>query len=404
MTRDGSGADAQTLFPADFGAVRQQFPAALHQTYLNVGSKSVLSNAAHAAALGSIALTWQGTDDKSSDNEQALQQVRGKFAQLIGAAGANDIAFTKNVTEGLNAIVSAMAFEPGDNVVFCPDLEHPNNIYLWLALRQRGVELRMVPARAQCIDEVAFAAAIDARTRIATVSSVTFTPGYRTELDVISRACRQHDALFMVDAVQSAGVLNLDVRRHGIDVLATSTSKGLLGMFGLGFLYVSPQWAQRLTPAAIGRYSVVRGSGHQSELESFDYQLLPDARRFEAGNYNWPGIAAIDASLTGLLAIGIARIDAHACGLAASLRDELESAGLPVCRAPRRDLDTHLVTVGRMGEGNGYSSSDLALNAFAERLKQANVKFNVRRGLLRFGFHCYSSTVDVARVLDALRG
>jgi hypothetical protein len=57
-----------------------------------------------------------------------------------------------------------------------------------------------------------------------------------------------------------------------------------------------------------------------------------------------------------------------------------------------------------MGEGNGYSSNDLALNAFAERLKQANVKFNVRRGLLRFGFHCYSSTVDVARVLDALRG
>lgn len=387
----------------DFADARQQFPAALNQTYLNVGSKSVLSNAAHAAAMESIGLTWLGTDDKSSDNEATLQQVRGKFARLIGASGPNDIAFTKNVTEGLNAVASAMDFSAGDNVVLCAALEHPNNVYLWLALRVRGVELRLVPPRGDCIDEEAFVAAIDRHTRIATVSSVTFTPGYRTRLQPIGEACRKVGALFLVDAVQSAGVLELDVQRDCIDALATSTSKGLLGMFGLGFLYVSPVWAQRLTPAAIGRYSVVRGAGHQSELESFDYQLLPDARRFEAGNYNWSAIAAIEASLDGLLALGIARIDAHASGLAAELRDGLEAAGLPVCRAPRRELDSHLVTVGRMGEGDGYSSSDPVLNAFAERLREAHVKFNVRRGLLRFGFHCYSSADDVNVVLSALR-
>lgn len=403
MTGDMTS-DMTVVQPTDFAAARRQFPAALHQTYLNVGSKSVLSNTAHEAALASIALTWQGTDDKSSDNEAALQQVRGKFARLIGAAGGNDIAITKNVTEGLNAVASAMAYEAGDNVVFCPELEHPNNVYLWLALRGRGVELRMVPAREGCIDEAAFADAIDGRTRIATVSSVTFTPGYRTRLDVIGRACRRHGALFLVDAVQSAGVLALDVQRDGIDALATSTSKGLLGLFGLGFLYVSPQWAGRLQPTAIGRYSVVRGAGHQSELESFDYQLLPDARRFEAGNYNWPAIAAIGASLDGLLALGIDRIDAHARGLAAQLRDGLQAAGLPVCRAPQRELDTHLVTVGRMGEGDGYSSSDPALNAFAGRLREANVKFNVRRGLLRFGLHCYSNEEDVQTVLQACKG
>ncbi|MCJ0763762.1 aminotransferase class V-fold PLP-dependent enzyme [Variovorax terrae] len=404
MTEAPTGLVGDARYPVDFESARRQFPAALRQTYLNIGSKSVLSDAAHAAALASIGLTWQGTDDKSSDNEAALQQVRGKFARLIGAASGNDVAFTKNVTEGLNAVASAMAFEAGDNVVLCPELEHPNNVYLWLALRQRGVELRMVPARGDGIDEAAFAAAIDARTRIATVSSVTFTPGYRTDLQQISRACRRHGALFLVDAVQSAGVLDLDVQREGIDALATSTSKGLLGLFGLGLLYVRPEWAERLTPAAIGRYSVVRGAGHQSELESFDYALLPDARRFEAGNYNWPGVAALDASLSGLLALGIARIDAHACGLAAELREALGHAGLPVCRAPGRDRETHLVTVGHMGQGDGYSSSDPVLNAFAARLREAGVKFNVRRGLLRFGFHCYSDAEDVRTVLGALRG
>ena len=209
-------------------------------------------------------------------------------------------------------MAAAVDWQPGDNVVFCPELEHPNNIYCWQVLVERGVELRMVPARGGAIDTGAMAAAIDRRTRVVTTSSVTFTPGFRTDLAALGRACRDAGALFLVDAVQSLGVLDLNVEDAGVDALATSASKGLLGPAGVGFLFVRQAWAERLRPAYVARFSVERGAGHESEMENLDFRRLPNARRFEIGNYNYIGLAAVQASLGELLGIGIAR-DRSAC-------------------------------------------------------------------------------------------
>ena len=393
-----SGQTLAVLEPAiDWRAIRARYPAAGEQTYLNVGSKSILSNAAGDAARAALDLTWRGTDKKSSDNEPYLRDVRGRFAAIIGAQ-ADDVAITKNVTEGINAVASGLRWSAGDNVVLCAALEHPNNIYAWLALRGRGVELRTVEPIDNAIDAAAMTAVIDKRTRVVAASSVTFTPGFRTDLAAIGRECRRAGAMFVVDGVQSTGVLKLDVEAARIDALSTSTSKGLLGVPGLGFLYVRREWAEQLTPAAIGRYSVVRG-GHQSEIESFDYRLLGDARRFEAGNYNWIGLATADASMRELLEIGVANIEMHAVALARSLASGLSKRGYPVNQPPHESLRSHLVTVGRLGSGSAYSTDDPRLNRFAAALEAGDVNFSVRRGLLRFGLHCYNDASDVAQVL-----
>ncbi len=184
--------------------------------------------------------------------------------------------------------------------------------------------------------------------------------------------------------------------------LATSTSKGLLGVLGLGFLYVRRAWAQRLTPAAIGRYSVVR-TGHQSEIESHDYEWLPDARRFEAGNYNWVGIAAADVSLSEVLTAGVDAIERHALALARDLSTGLARVDLPVNQPPEERLRSHLVTVGTLGAGGAYETADPRLNRLALALDAAGVVFSIRRGLLRFGFHYYNHGGDVDRVLENAR-
>lgn len=104
-----------------------------------------------------------------------LTRVRSSFAKLIGAK-PHEVAVTKNVSEGLNAIGSAMDWKPGDNVVICTELEHPNNVYLWMNLADRGVEVRGVKSKDGMIEAATIAEAIDARTRIVSVSTVTFTP------------------------------------------------------------------------------------------------------------------------------------------------------------------------------------------------------------------------------------
>lgn len=382
----------------NWDAIRARYPVATKSTFLNITSGTPLSNASKAAVEQLIEAQWNGTGSRDKRNE-LIASARERFARLIRAKSP-EIAVTKNVTEGLNIVANAMDWKSGDNVVVCTDLEHPNNIYIWLSLRERGVQVRAIPARNGAIDTQAMIDAIDARTRIVTAASVTFAPGFRAELGALGRACRKAGALFLVDAVQSCGILDLDVEGAAIDALATSTSKGLMGIGGLGFLYVRSDWIERLRPVYVGRYSIERGKGHESEIEGSAYTLLSDARRFEAGNYNWPGIAAANASLGELLEIGTARIEPHAVNLATTLADGLEAQGLAVTQPPEVVARSHIVTVGKLGAGDAQTSHDPRLNRIAQGLQEGNVKYTIRKGLLRFGFHCFNNQSDVARVLD----
>ena len=135
----------------------------------------------------------------------STSSARDKFARLIGT-DFTEIAIVKNVSEGINAIATAIPWRAGDNVVLCAGLEHPNNVLPWVHLRRLGVEMRVVEPVAGAIEPEAMIAAIDGRTRVVTASSVTFAPGLRVDLGAIGRACRSRDVLFLVDAVQSAGI------------------------------------------------------------------------------------------------------------------------------------------------------------------------------------------------------
>lgn len=387
--------------PLSIESLRRDFPAATDGIYLNVAARSILSNTA-LAAVNALITSHQGGATKKESWDHIGESCRAHFARLIGAS-ADEIAYTKNVSEGLNIVAQAFPWQEGDNVVLCPALEHPNNIYAWLNLRRRGVEVRTVPAQNNAIDTAAMIRAIDHRTRLLTAATVSFTPGYRTDVATLGRACRERGVFFLVDAVQSSGVLKIDVAESCIDGLATATSKGLLGLYGLGFLYVRRDWIDRLVPAYLARFSVDQGAAHESEMGSLDYRLLADARRFEAGHYPWPALAAADASLGQLLAVGPERIEAHATALAARLGDGLAALGLPVCRPPAGVAPTQIVTVGHMGVGSAYSTADARLNAVGAYLEAQGVRFSVRRGLLRFATHAYNDARDIERVLELAR-
>lgn len=386
--------------PLDIAAARRLFTHALDAPHLNVASRGTLA-APTVAAVDALLLGHQdGSATKEEWNELG-ERLRGRFARLVGARPA-EIAFTKNTAEGINIVAASFSWQAGDNVVVCPEVEHPNNIYAWLNLRRRGVEVRTVAARAHAIDADALIGAMDARTRVVAAALVSFTPGYRAPMAQLAEACRKRGAMLAVDAVQCCGVLRVDVDKLGIDALATATSKGLLGVYGHGFLYVRQSWIDRLEPAYLARFSVDQGGAHESEMGSLDYKLLPDARRFEVGHYNWPGVAAADASLDLILRVGPETIERHALRLAERLRLGLEQAGYRVCRAPSPELATHIATAGTM-DGGAYATNDARLNALADRLKAKGVRFSIRRGLLRMATHLYNDENDIDRVLELAR-
>jgi cysteine desulfurase / selenocysteine lyase len=380
---------------------RSHFPALERWTYMDISGRSVLSREVRAAIDAHLDdRMLNGAADKAQYFD-LVERTRARFAQLIGAA-AEEITYTKNISEGLNMIATGMPWCPGDNVVLCAELEHPNNVYAWLNLRRVGVDVRVVPQRDGHIPVDALVARMDARTRLATVSTVTFAPGFRTDVDALGEVCRKRDVLLLVDAAQSVGILHTDVSASNIDALAVSSSKGLLGLYGLGFMYCRREWAERLQPAYLARFGVDLGDAHEASIGGYDFQLASGARRFDLGNFNFLATAAVDASMQQLLAWGTRNIERHVVTLSHALARGFLDLGLPVAGGEPGPHLAQIVTVGHMS-ADQYATGDDLYNKLYAHLVDNRVKLSIRRGMLRFSLHVYNSMEDVARVLELTR-
>jgi cysteine desulfurase/selenocysteine lyase len=383
-----------------FAALRADFPALERWTYMDVAGRGVLSRTTRAALDSHLDDRMMNGGDKERFFA-LIERARGRFAQLINAA-ADEVTYTKNISEGLNMIATGLDLKAGDNVILCPELEHPNNVYPWLNLQRFGVEVRMVKPRNLHIPADEMIAKMDARTRCVTVSTVTFAPGYRTDVDTLGKACREHGALFLVDAAQSAGVLHTDVRKSNIDALSVSTQKGLLGLYGMGFLYVRREWADKLHPVYLARFGVDLGDAHEASMGDYSFKFAAGARRFDLGNYNFAATAAVDASLAQLLEIGTGGtngIEAHVTRLSHALAQGYLDLGFAVCGGKPGPHLAQIVTVGNMS-ANHYGTDDERYNRLYKFLGDNQVKLSIRRGMLRFSLHAYSNMDDVNRVLD----
>lgn len=386
-----------------FDSVRKEFPGAQNKTYVNAAARGLFPQRSRVALDAYLDQLVDGRVDKAA-NFEAIERVRAKFARLINAS-ADEIAYTKNVSEGLNIIASSLLWQPGDNVVLCRDVEHPNNIYPWLNLERRfGVEVRAVPDRDGAIDVQAMVDHIDDRTRLVTAATVTFAPGFRTDVAALGRVCRENGIFFLVDGVQSVGVVATDVEKLMVDGLAVSTQKGLCGLYGMGFLYCRRDWADRITPAALARFSVDLGDDvHEATMGDGQYELMPGARRFDVGNYNYPAAVAAEPSLDLLLEVGPQAIEDYVCGLSHRLAAGLHQLGLQVSGGPPGPHLAHIVTAGRFTRETHESSGDPEADALYNHLTDNDVILTVRRGMLRFSPHLYNNEADIDRILDLVR-
>ncbi len=252
------------------------------------------------------------------------------------------------------------------------------------------------------IDQLA--AACDERTRAIGIASVSFATGDKVDLGAISRFCEEKGILLLVDAVQSLGIHDFSVRRTPVAAAAAATSKGLLGLYGLGVLYVRKELAARLHPNYLARYSVDLGDSHEEVLGDFSYALAAGARRFEVGNWNYLALHALEAGIDQVAAIGVKEIERHVVGLAAALSRGVEELGY-VLRSPRPDdapeAVSHIVilTPGHGRPGGKWPS----VREVSNQLKAAGIRHSVRRGGLRLSFHMYNNMGDVGVILDTLK-
>ena len=383
--------------------IRSLFPGAEAQIYFDVGVRGLLSTPVREAVDRYLEARMMGTGDKAELIGFA-EGARESFAALINA-DCSEVALTKNVSEGLNLFAASLPWEAGDNVIVCPELEHPNNVFLWYNLeRLHGIEVRTLEPDGGRVPTDRMVSAMDARTRLITVPHITFAPGFITDLEPLRRSVREHSALLLVDAAQSVGAIDIDVRALGIDALAVATQKCLLGFYGFGFLWVRRSLADTLKPGHVARYGIDLGEGaHETAIGSGELRFQLGALRFNLGNFNYLGAAAAQASIELLRSIRMKRVETHLRSLAARLATGLLELGLPVPGGAPGEHLAHIVSVGESGGGRHYTADDPKMNELYDQLTRNGVRLSIRRGVLRMSLGIYNDEADVDRVVTLTR-
>ena len=372
----------------DWDAIRRaEFPVAERWAYFDHAAVSPLPRRARDRLVAWADEQVAGGVVGWPKAEGKVEDVRRVAARLIHA-GDDEVAFVANTTHGIGLVAEGFPWKVGDSVVTAAE-EYPSNVYPWMNLASRGVSLRAVPTREGRIWVDDIAAAIDATTRLLTISHVEFASGFRNDLDALGALCRERNVALFIDAIQGLGPHVIDVARTPIDFLCADGHKWLLGPEGAGILYVRREWIDRLRPLGIGWHSVVTSYN----TPTIALHLKPSAQRWEGGSFNMPGIHALGASLELLTEIGPAHVSARILERAEAVREIARRAGWQIVGSSKPEDVSAIVALDR---------DELDPPAFVRRARERGIVVAHRRGRMRVSAHVYNNDDDLGRLAEAL--
>ncbi len=369
-----------------------EFPWTAETTYLNNASIGPLPERTRRVIDAFTAKRAAPHLLRDRDLEAVLADARATAARFI-KADVDEIALATNTSFGLNVAAGALPIKPGETVVVS-DREFPANVYPWLMLEQRDVDVEIAPTSREGwpSEEYLMERLRDPRVRVLAISCVQFASGYRADLGRLGAACRENGTFLVVDAIQALGQMPFDVTETPVDILSAGAQKWLLSPWGSGFFYVRRELIERLQPALAG-WMAFEGSDDFSHLTDYNPTFRHDARRFELVTLPFQDMAAMTESLKLLLELGADHIAAY---LREVRRPLLEAAA-------RGDLEITSPVDG-VHESSIICVRTERLVESYHALKQAGVVGALREGSIRFSPHCYNTVEEMERVVEILRG
>lgn len=320
------------------------------------------------------------------------EECRKTAANLINAH-ESEIGLIPNTTFGINLVADGFDWKEGDNIVL-PEHEFPSNVYPWMSLKDRGVELRQVPLDGHAVSTERIADACDERTRIVSVSWVGYASGYRIDPKEVSDAVHEKGALFFLDAIQGLGVFPLDVVDANIDFLAADGHKWLLGPEGAGIFYLKKEHLDLLRPMNVGWNSVAQGN----DYTNVNLDVRRAASRYEGGTQNMAGFIGLGASLKTLSDFGLtpssSPIGDRVVAVTDLICEALTNVGAVLHSERGEGINSGIV----LFEMPGQDPSELR-----KRLMEKQVVTSYRGGHVRLAAHCYNDENDIDRLVETLK-
>jgi len=368
--------------------MRDEFPVAERYVYLNHAALGPLPRRS-AEAIAELATDFRDRGVLAEAKWYgSIERTRALVAGLLNVP-ADEIAFTKNTSQGLNIVAQSVPWRPGDTIVTIRG-EFPANVYPWLALQQQGVNVQFVQPRNGRVSLAELDIAL-AKARMLAISWVQFSTGWRVDLEAISEICRRRGVLLCLDAIQGVGVLPIDLAATPVDFCAFGGHKWLLAPQGVGILHVNRRVRELLRPANAGWLGV-----EWRDYSAFDYEspIAESAFRYEEGTRSLLGIAGLERSLGLLLEAGVDAIQEHLLSLTDRLARGLQQMGY------------RLLTPFEPGERSGIVTFDHPQRSAKElfaALRAARIVGAVREGGVRLSPHLYNTHDEIDSVLEVLR-
>src|SRR5215213_544755 len=279
---------------------RHEFPVAETKVFLGHGGVCPLPRRV-AEAIGHYALNCTQGDQEALLPLFRIQQTRELAAKILNAK-AEEIAFVGPTTLALGYVANGLTFRKRDNILIYHD-DYPSNVYPWMALAERGVEVRLMNVRELGkIRAIDVQGQVDENTRLVALASCHFISGWRINIPAIGKFLREKNILFCLDAIQTVGAFPTTVEY--VDFLAADAHKWLLGPCAAGIFYVRKEVQEALKPTVLG-WNNVRCPNFVAQ-EQIVFQS--GAHRYEAGSDNLLGLVGLHAAMEMLLEVGIDNI------------------------------------------------------------------------------------------------
>ena len=357
--------------------VRRDFPGLEGKCYLNAAAASLTPRPVREAVEAFYREQEADGDARWEGWLEKRERVRGSVARFIGAE-AGEIAFVANTSAGINLIADLIE---KDGPVLAHEREFPT---VTLPFLHRGVPVRFVTAAEGVLRTESFTAGQAPHAATLAVSHVQFSNGCRQDLDAFGAI--KGSRHFVVCGSQSVGAFPLDVRRSGIDALASAGHKWLCAGYGAGFCYVSRELVASRPPRAVGWLS----GDDPYAFDNRQMRLLASNARSELGCPPFGPIFALGAAVDYLAGIGISEIADRVLMLNLYLTTRLARAGFEV-----------------LSPGGAHRSGQTLVRVDAP---EDAVRFLADRGVsvtpkpegLRISTHFYNDERDVDRCVDAL--
>ena len=277
----------------DIEKVREAFPVLKNVYYLNLGTYGVMPEPALQQYIQMQIDSEHGISRMNKDNPWSRTDATKKRIAALIHAEPEEIAFTRNATDGINLVLAGIDWKPGDEVITTAQEHEAMNHPLLYLQKTKGLKAHFVEVSPEPEEMISRIEQVyNSRTRLVAMSYVTCETGARLPAKEICEWAASKNLLTLFDGAQASGAFSVNVREIGCDFYASNGHKWLCGPKGTGFFYVKKEKIDELSPAHVGA-----GSLEKVDLVTGQADPWMTAQRFEFGTRAWSLTAGLGYSL-----------------------------------------------------------------------------------------------------------